>query len=200
MQSTQLGSSTPVNVLGVNVAVSATVTATYADGTKSSCVFVGSSCTTNGVTISAGFGDTVASQWNITNGTTNTISSLSISLVGAAFNPCMNGNTPTAGQGTCSSNSTGSGTPIGWGRSISGDGLGGISGSVAYSNALHLSGIATPIGDLFTQVTFSFTNFSTGVFNFYGDTDLYVPNPEPTTISLVGLALVGLGLVARQKR
>lgn len=194
--------------------LSGIATAQFSDGSSVSCSFSGAGACTSGffsLTASgtAGFG--TYGTWTVQNGNNNagvTMTGLTVSLAGGAFNPCFNPGTTLVGVGNSACGSAASsqaggtaGTAFGLSVSQTGNGspfASSAQASVAYTNAVQIGG--TINGDLFTQITLSFTNgFSGGQnFTFGADTDLLGgagggATPEPTTVSLVGAALLGLG-------
>lgn len=192
--------------------VSGAISFTYATGGGGSCVFVGGVCSSGGFSVAATQFDTIGGStsgfWTVTNNTGSTIASMGIGLSGAAWNPCVSFGVISTGNAFGISSSPGAG----FCRSVSGDDSPGISASVAYSNAVQLAGASSALADEFTQIMLGFPNtglstFTTGsTFGFYGDTDLTLVNPltqiitptaddpvpEPTSITLVGLALAGI--------
>jgi hypothetical protein len=176
------------------------------------CVFVGNNCNAGSYVLSVTGGDTNASStiWTVNNQSMGTIDSLTVSLTGAVFNPCVSGGVPTSQSG-CASSTPGAGT----GGSVIGNtpdsGTTAATAVVAYSNELRLGGInGLTYGDAYTQVVLTFSNnFNTGdTFTFLADTDLapgfgsvgtVTGNPEPATYGLVGGALVGLALLRRRR-
>jgi len=180
----------------------ATVTATFNNGVGT-CTFVGNTCTGAGFSVSAPVGDTAFGfGWSINNTSdpskNSLLQSLTINLkpAGGAFNPCLLGGSVTASGGLCFDQRGGNA------RSISDDGFGSrtLSASLVYTNAVKSIQGGLSATDLYTQVTFSFTNaFASGsAFTFLADTDL-VPNPEPMSLTLVGAGLLGLGLLRARR-
>ena len=188
------------------------VSGIYAGGTFS-CVFAGNSCNGPGLirlTVGAGGSDIGGSGtvWTITNLAQGNLTSLSITLANAAFNPCFSAGSISTDAGGCASAAAGAGN----GRSVSGtdpfdpfsQGTTAASAGVVYSNMVQIGGIAS--NELYNQVTLTFSSgFSHGeTFTFFADADqlggVSVLNPEPATFGLVGAVLGGLAWRLRRRK
>lgn len=76
--------------------------------------------------------------------------------------------------------------------------------AATYSNAVRLTTASTPLYDLYGSLSIDFTTnnsffTSSDTLSFYADTDNFRPIPEPATILLFGLGLVGLTVIRRKK-
>jgi hypothetical protein len=178
-------------------------TAQFSDGSSVSCSFSGSGvCTAAQFSLTAsgtaGFG--TYGTWTIQNSNNTggvTMTGLTVSLSGGAFNPCFPINTSNSG---CTGVTAGTGFALSVSQAANFSGsASSAQATVAYTNAVQIGSTVSP--DLFTQIFLSFNTspFSGGQsFTFQADTDLLGgagggATPEPTTISLVGAALLGLG-------
>ena len=186
----------------------ASVTAVLGNSSSVTCTFVGSTCaSTTGITVGSGNTSDSTTVWLISNTSGQSLTSITIQLAGAAFNPCVTNGVPSTDLTPCTAVTSGAGNA----RSVSGDTPPGVgstttTASVSYTNKVRISGQPSPASDLFTQIQLLFgTNqqlFSSGTsFSFLTDTDLLsgVSIPEPSTYGLVGSALLGL-LYRRRSR
>ncbi len=201
-------------IVQVNYANSTSATCTWVNGTNG-CT----SATNFSITETDGANGTFNGTWNFTDSKTGT-SVLSLVFIGSGpgnasgfvgFDLCWNSaNTPnyanTGGSNTACGVEGTVGSNIGWSAGTVAGGNTNIPTSVVYTNAVKLPTAATPVGDEFSKVTFnftsgSFTNSATA-FTWRMDSDLLSsPVPEPGTLGVVGIALLGLGgLRLRRKR
>ena len=204
--------------------VGSIATATFSNGSSVGCVFAA-----NGVCNGSFFSLTPATNaslgtlgsWTIQNMNTGvgvSMTSLQVSLNNGAFNPCLAAGAVSASNSFCGNIG---GPPQGGGTAGSGLGLSvssdnsnfmdpnraAASGTVQYTNAVQIGGVVS--ADLYTQILLTFTGTFTGGqnFTFQADTDLLnggsggpTGAPEPTTISLVGAALIGLGWLRHRSK
>lgn len=121
-------------------------------------------------------------------------------VIAGNFIPCGN---PTQGTATCSTGTVGGAQ--GWSAGDNGPsgaaGTAGITATALYTDLLTDPSQPTPVGDEWGDLLLTFTGtFTSGnTFTFRGDTDS-ISTPEPATVGMMGLALIGLGALRFRRR
>jgi hypothetical protein len=170
----------------------------------------GGTCGVNfgGFTLTLGCGsDTFNTSWSVNNATSRGVRS--IRLNGASGRTVFD-----CGWTGSSCNNTGTGPLDGTVNSADGRSLTSFGGSYTggvvgqYSNLFGVNG-AAPVGDLFEQLTITFSDVlgAGGTYQFRADADNSsfdapppVAVPEPATLALTLVGLIGMGSVARRRR